>query len=72
MRRSSTDSWSAAALSGLRISWESPAVMVPTAASFSAIWARRERFRFSAWSRTWRIACSTVTSSSCVAQGFTR
>ena len=46
-RRSSTVSWSRAALSGLRISCESPAVMVPTAASFSAICALWASARFS-------------------------
>ena len=51
MRRSSTDSCSAAALSGFLISCERPAVMVPTAASFSAICARRASSRFSPASR---------------------
>ncbi len=34
--------------------------------------ARRASSRFSAWSRTWRSACSTVRRSSPVAQGLTR
>jgi hypothetical protein len=71
-RRSRTVSWSAAALRGLRISWERPAVIVPTAASFSAMAARRASSRFSEWSRTCRMAVSSVMMSSGGLTGFWR
>ena len=46
--------------------------MVPTAASFSAMAARRASSRFSEWSRTWRMAISSVMTSSGGLTGFWR
>jgi hypothetical protein len=49
-------SWSAAAFRGFRISCDRPAVSRPTAASFSASWARRASSSRSDWSLTCRSA----------------